>query len=120
MKNIKWIYLIFAFACLFGIVWLTPPLEGLQPAGKASLAVAVFAIIIWVTQAVEDALSGLLIVFLLAVMKATKLAEAFSGYSNTALWLIIIGFIMAGCMEKSGLSKRIALLLLTPSQKVAL
>jgi anion transporter len=116
MKNKKWIYLIFAFACLFGIVWLTPPIEGLQPAGKASLAVAVFAIIIWVTQAVEDALSGLLIVFLLAVMKATKLAEAFSGYSNTALWLIIIGFIMAGCMEKSGLSKRIALLLLNAAK----
>ena len=62
----KWPYLVLAFACVIGIVWLTPPVQGLQPAGKASLAVAVFAIIVWVTQAVDDAMSGLLIVFLLA------------------------------------------------------
>lgn len=112
----KWICLLFAFVCLFSIVWLVPAIPGLQPAGKASLAVAVFAIIVWVTQAVDDAFSGLLIVFLLAALNATKLAGAFSGYSNTALWLIIIGFIMAGCMEKSGLSKRIALLLVNAAK----
>jgi anion transporter len=116
MKDLKWLYLIFACACMFGIVWLTPPVAGLQPEGKASLAVAVFAIIIWVTQAVDDAFSGLLIVFLLAVLNATKLAGAFSGYSNTALWLIVIGFIMAASMEKSGLSKRIALLLVNAAK----
>ncbi len=112
----KWIFLVIALAAVFSIVWLVPPIEGLQPAGKASLAVAVFAIIVWVTQAVDDAMSGLMIVFLLASLKATKLAGAFSGYSNTALWLIIIGFIMAGCMEKSGLSKRIALLLVNAAK----
>ena len=101
---------------MFGIVWLTPPAVGLLPEGKAALAVAVFAILVWVTQAVDDALSGLLIVFLLAVMNATKLAGAFSGYSNTALWLIVIGFIMAASMEKSGLSKRIALLLVSAAK----
>lgn len=112
----KWIFLVFAFACVIGIVWLTPDIKGLQPAGKASLAVAVFAIIVWVTQAVDDALSGLLIVFLLASLRATNLAQAFSGYANTALWLIVIGFIMAGCMEKSGLSRRIALLLINAAK----
>lgn len=100
-----------AFACLAAILWLTPEIAGLKAAGKASLGVAVFAIIIWVTQAVDDALSGILIIFLLAVLKATSLAGAFSGYANTSLWLIVIGFIMAACMEKSGLSKRIALVL---------
>jgi len=116
MYKQKWIFILFAFVCLFSIVWLIPPVDGLQPAGKASLAVAVFAIILWVTQAVDDALSGLLIVFLLAALKATKLGGAFSGYANTALWLIIIGFIMAACMEKSGVSKRIALLLVNAAK----
>jgi solute carrier family 13 (sodium-dependent dicarboxylate transporter), member 2/3/5 len=107
----KWLGLLVAFASLAYIVWLSPPIEGLTPAGKASMAVAVFAIIIWVTQAVDDALSGLLIVFLLAILKATSMNGALAGYSSSALWLIVIGFVMAGCMEKSGLSKRIALLL---------
>jgi len=98
-------------AALLLIAFGTPAVPGLPAAAKMALAVAVFAIIIWVTQAVEDALSGLIIVFLLAALKATTLAGAFSGYSNTALWLIVIGFIMAAAMEKSGLSKRIALYL---------
>ena len=98
-------------AVLLLIAFGTPAVPGLPAAAKMALAVAVFAIIIWVTQAVEDALSGLIIVFLLAALKATSLAGAFSGYSNTALWLIVIGFIMAAAMEKSGLSKRIALYL---------
>lgn len=109
--NKKVLSIMVAFAALAAIVWLTPTVDGLKPAGKASLGVAVFAIIVWITQAVDDALSGILIVFLLAALKATTLAGAFSGYANTALWLIVIGFIMAACMEKSGLSKRIALVM---------
>lgn len=107
----KWVPITLAFACLAAIIWLTPDTAGLKMQAKAALGIAVFAIIVWVTQAFEDAISGLIILFLLAALKATSLAGAFAGYSNTALWLIIIGFIMAGCMEKSGLSKRIALLL---------
>jgi len=107
----KWAGLAAAFACLGGIIWLLPEVAGLSAAGKASLAVAVFAIVVWMTQAVDDATSGFLIVFLLAALNATSVANAFSGYSNTALWLIVIGFIMAAGMEKSGLSRRIALFL---------
>lgn len=112
MQKTKWWAIILAFAVLIGIIWATPDAPGLSPAGKKSLAIAVFAIIIWITQALDDALSGIVIVFLLAGTNATNLAGAFSGYSNTSLWLIVIGFIMAGCMEKSGLSKRIALFMI--------
>ena len=98
-------------AAMLLIAFGMPAVTGLPPAAKMAMAVSVFAIIVWVTQAIEDALSGLIIVLLLAALKATSLAGAFSGYSNTSLWLIVIGFIMAGAMEKSGLSKRIALYL---------
>ena len=47
-------------------------------------------------QAVSSALSGFMIVFLLAVSGATDLTGALTGYSNNSLWLIVIGFIMAG------------------------
>jgi sodium-dependent dicarboxylate transporter 2/3/5 len=116
MNKQKWLYLLLAFACLFGVVWLTPEVKGLTLAGKKAMGVAIFAIIVWVSQAMEDAISGLVIVFLLAAMGATKLGDAFSGYANTAVWLIVIGFIMAGCMEKSGLSKRIALILVNSAK----
>lgn len=94
----------------FGITgWVLPTPEGLPYTGKMALAVGVFAIIIWVTSAVEGAISGIMIVFLLAVTKASSVAGAFAGYANTSVWLIVVGFIMAGIMEHVGLSKRIAI-----------
>jgi di/tricarboxylate transporter len=82
MGGKKWLYLVLAFACLAGILWFMPTSAVLKPAAKASLAIAVFAIIVWVTQALDDALSALVIVFLLAALKATDLAGSFAGYSR--------------------------------------
>lgn len=94
----------------FGLVTYVAPFpESLTHEARATLGVAIFAIIVWMTQAVSQGLSGLIIVFLLAVSGATDLNGALVGYSNSSLWLIVIGFIMAGGMEKSQLSKRIAL-----------
>lgn len=107
----KWWALALALLVLFLVVYATPEVKGLTPAGKKALGVAMFAIVIWVTQALEDALSGLVIVFLLAALGACSIAVAFSGYANTSVWLIVLGFIMASCMEFSGLSKRIALIM---------
>ncbi|MHC1714184.1 MAG: DASS family sodium-coupled anion symporter [Acidaminococcaceae bacterium] len=109
MKKSQILSLLFATAILAFIVWFSPDVPGLTKAGKAALGTAAFAIVIWVTGAVEDALSGLIIVFLLAALKAGTLGNAFGGFANTALWLLVVGFIMAACMEKTGLSKRIAL-----------
>lgn len=117
MENSKFIWLVVAFLAFGAIVWALPEIQGLSHSAKVALGVAVFAIIVWVTQAVDDALSGIMIVFLLAAFKAVpKLTEAFSGYANTSLWLIVIGFIMAACMEKSGLSKRIALVMINAAK----
>lgn len=108
--------LIAAFAVLFLVIYATPEVKGLTLAGKKALGVAMFAIVIWATQALEDALSGLVIVFLLAALQASSIAVAFSGYANTSVWLIVLGFIMAGCMEHSGLSKRIALIMVNAAK----
>jgi sodium-dependent dicarboxylate transporter 2/3/5 len=105
----KLMCLLLAFI-VFGLIgWVLPTPEGLPQTGKMALAVGAFAIIVWVTSAVEGAISGIMIVFLLAITKAAKVAVAFSGFANTSVWLIVVGFIMAGIMEHVGLSKRIAI-----------
>ena len=104
-----WFWLALALAAFLAITYVVPSSEDLAPEALAALGVAVFAIIVWMTQAVSSALSGFMIVFLLAVSGATDLTGALTGYSNNSLWLIVIGFIMAAAMEKSQLSKRIAL-----------
>lgn len=107
--NRKLVWLLVAFLA-FGIVgWVLPTPVGLPPEGKMALACGAFAIIVWVTGAVEGALSGIMIVFLLALSHAAPVKIAFSGYANTSVWLIVVGFIMAGVMDEVGLSRRIAI-----------
>ena len=105
----NWIFLGVATLAFLLVRFAIPTTAALTPSAKGALAVAVFAIIVWVTQAVSDALSGFLIILLLVISSATNLAGSFAGFSNTSLWLIVVGFIMAAAMEKSGLSERIAL-----------
>lgn len=104
-----WICLSLATAAFLLITFATPSSEALPHEARAAIGTAVFAIVIWVTQAVPDALSGLMIVFLLSVSGAVSVNNALIGYANTSLWLIVVGFVMAGAMEKSQLSRRIAL-----------
>lgn len=104
----KWYGLIVALALLVLVGFLWHP-AGLPVAGRRALAVAAFAIVVWFTQSMSDAVSGITIVLLLAGLNVVNLGDALSGYANTALWLIVIGFVMAGAMEKTGLSRRIAL-----------
>lgn len=108
----KWLSIVVAFALLFLVGFLWTPPEGLSPEGQRALGIALFAIVVWFTQAMSDAVSGIFIVFLLAVTGAVSLSGSLSGYSNTSLWLIVIGFVMAAAMEKTGLSRRIALQML--------
>lgn len=118
-SNRKLLYLVLAILGFFLIGWVLPTPEGLPQTGKMALACGVFAIIVWVTGAVEGAMSGLIIVFLLAATHAATVKQAFIGYANTSVWLIVIGFIMAGVMEEVGLSRRIAIHLVALAKGVS-
>jgi len=111
--NKKLIWLFVAFAAFAIVGWVLPTPTGLPYEGKMALACGAFAIIVWVTGAVEGALSGIMIVFLLALSHAAPVKVAFSGYANTSVWLIVVGFIMAGVMDEVGLSRRIAIHLIS-------
>jgi len=108
----KWLSILVAVLLLVGVGFIWSPPEGLTVEGQRALGVALFAIVVWFTQAMSDAVSGIFIVFLLAATGAVSLNNSLSGYANTSLWLIVIGFVMAAAMEKTGLSRRIALQML--------
>ena len=109
MKTKQLFSLLLAIAAMLGIAFLVPDLPGLDAKGRAALGVGVFAIIVWVTQALDDAQSGFCIVALLVLLGAAKLGPALSGYANTGVWIVVLGLVMAAGMEISGLSRRMAL-----------
>ena len=106
-----------------------PAAPGLPAAGQVMLAVLAFAVIVWMTEALDYAVSavvvGALMIFLLAaVPDAAKPASgdmgtgaalglALSGFSNSAVALVAAACFIAAAMTATGLDRRIALLVLT-------
>jgi anion transporter len=105
---------------IFAAVLMFVPLsKGLTFAGRATLAVTLWAIVTWLTDSVPKAISGLAIPLLLMISGAfAKVPQAFSGYTNDTSFLVIGTFIFAAAMSCTGLDRRIALAMVGKTSKV--
>jgi anion transporter len=117
-----------ALAALLAIVWMPTP-QGLPPAGQVMLAILAFAVIVWMTEALDYAVSsvviGALMIFLLAYAPdaakpggadmgtGASLGLALSGFSNSAVALVAAACFIAAAMTATGLDRRIALVVLS-------
>lgn len=116
----KMVFILLALAAMLSMIYLTPEMVGLSFKGKVALGVGIFAIIVWITQALDDAQSGFLIIAFLVLFGAGKIGEALIGYSSTGVWIVMLGMVMAACMGDSGLSKRLALIIVSKIGKSAI
>jgi solute carrier family 13 (sodium-dependent dicarboxylate transporter), member 2/3/5 len=118
--------LLLGVAVLAGIL-LMPPLAGLPVAGQRMLAVFGFAVVVWITEALDYAVSAIVIAALMAFLLGTApdpskpaqllgtgagLTMAMSGFGNTALTLVAAALFLAAAMTVTGLDRRIALFIL--------
>lgn len=109
-------------------VALVPMPESLPVAGHTMLAILAFALVLWITEAVDYAVSGVLIVALMAFMlgmapdpakpaqvmgTSAALGLALGGFANTALALVAAATFLAAAMTVTGLDRRIALFVLS-------
>src|SRR5450631_2179807 len=116
-----------AVAALVAVLWLPTP-EGLSIAGQRMLAILAFAVIVWMTEALDYAVSAIVIATLMAFLlglspnpanpntllgTSAGLTLAFSGFANTALVLVASALFLAAAMTATGLDKRIALNILS-------
>jgi anion transporter len=85
----------------------------LTPAGKAALAVVVWACLIWITEAMPVGVTGILIPMLLVLTGAVgKFPQAASGFTTPVAALCLAAFIFAAIMQAAGIDRRIAIGLL--------
>src|ERR1700682_3759497 len=131
VKQPSWIAnnwgLLLAIAALV-VVLLLPTPAGLPAAGHRMLAILVFAVIVWMTEAIDYAVSAIVIAALMAFLlgfspspanpkvlmgTSAALSLAFSGFANTALVLVASALFLAAAMTATGLDKRIALSILS-------
>src|SRR5665647_1088366 len=81
---------------------------------KATLAIIVWACIVWITEAIPVGISGLMIPMLLVVTKAVpKIPEAFGGYVMDVSFLCLGAFIFGAILWSANLDTRIALTVLS-------
>jgi anion transporter len=102
-----------AWAAFFLILWVMPQPEGLTLAGKATLAVVVWACIMWIFESIPSGIAGMLIPMLLVLGGAVdKFPKAANGFSTPVVFLCLAAFLFAALMQAAGLDRRIALSLL--------
>lgn len=85
----------------------------LKPAGKAVMAVVVWACIIWITEAMPVGVTGIMIPMLLVLSGGVgKFPQAASGFTTPVAALCLAAFIFAAIMQAAGIDRRIALAML--------
>ena len=126
-KNLSRMGLPIGFLVLILLLLIPTPPE-LSTAGHRMLAILVFSVIIWMTEAVAYPVSAGIIMSLMAFLLGTApnmvnpskmlgtsgaLKMALGGFSSTALALVGAALLIAAAMMKTGLDKRIALFVLS-------
>ena len=102
-----------AWIAFFLILHVMPEPQGLSPAGQATLAIMVWACIMWVLDAIPVGVSGLLIPMMLVITNAVKpMPVAAHGFVAPVIFLVLGAFIFAAIMQAAGLDRRLALWLL--------
>lgn len=115
--------LVAAIAVLAAIILMSHP-RGLPVAGQYTLGIFAFAVIVWLTEAVDYAVSAIIIATLMAILLGVApnvanpahplgttraLTMAMGGFTNSGVVLIAAALFVAEAMKNTGLDKRIAL-----------
>jgi sodium-dependent dicarboxylate transporter 2/3/5 len=102
-----------AWGLFFFVLYAVPAPQGLSPAGKACMAVVVWACVIWVSEAIPVGITGILIPMLLVMSGSTKtFNQAVGGFVSEAAFICLIAFLLAAIIQAAGLDRRLALSLL--------
>ncbi len=86
----------------------------LTPTGQAAMGVLLFALILWMTEAIPFHITGLLGVFLLALFRVDSFKEVVSvGFGNHIFIFFVGVLILSSFITRSGLGNRISVFLLS-------
>ncbi|MCL4185893.1 MAG: anion permease, partial [Burkholderiaceae bacterium] len=101
----------------FALAWLLlpghfPGADGtpvaFSPAGRATLAMAAWMAIWWLSEAVPLEATALLPVALFPLLGIAGIAEATAPYASDVVFLFLGGFVLAAGLQRWGLDRRIA------------
>lgn len=107
-KLVKWLIVL---GCGIGIAMIPPP-EGVTRESWTLLAIFIATIIGSIVQPLTGSAMVLLGVVATAIFGSMTPKAALAGYSDPVVWLVLAAFFLSSGMIKTGLGRRIALLLI--------
>lgn len=91
------------------LILINLPFQLVSEQGDSVIAVAVWMLIWWITEAVSISVTALLPLLLFPLLKILPIADVGANYGSPIVFLFFGGFVMALALEKVNLHKRIAL-----------
>jgi sodium-dependent dicarboxylate transporter 2/3/5 len=117
ITNYKIILPIAIAFCILIIFYYLPTPQGLTHEGQVMIGILIMAAILWITEPIPLAVTGILILVIQPLLHIIPPDEVFSSFGNQAVFFLIGAFILAGAVEKHGLHRRIALKFLSYFEK---
>ena len=118
MGNKRVVKLLF-LAALVGIVFLIPPPKGLSVEGWRLAGIFVATIAGIIIQAIHEA-PLLLIAFAFTSLTVVPLKEIAVGFMDNNMWLVVTAVMLSFGFRKSGLARRVGLILVSSFGKTSL
>jgi sodium-dependent dicarboxylate transporter 2/3/5 len=97
---------------LFLVIFFLPSPAGLTENAWLVAAVAVLMVTWWATEAIPIPVTSLLPLALFPILGVTSIDTAALPYANKNIYLFLGGFLIALSIERSGLHKRLALMMI--------
>jgi sodium-dependent dicarboxylate transporter 2/3/5 len=91
------------------IIFNNLPIFLVSEKGDAVIAIALWMVVWWITEAVSISVTALLPLLLFPLMEIMPIADVGANYGSPIVFLFFGGFVMALALEKVNLHKRIAL-----------
>lgn len=110
LKYYKFVATLFLALVFYTLLDFTP--ENISVAGYRTILIFIFAAVLWATNLIPSAITGLLILVLIPALSIYPIKQTFSLFGNEPLFFILSAFIISIATEKSGLSRRVTLHLL--------
>lgn len=91
-------------------IWFMP--LDIEPTTKHGLAIAIFMVVGWMTQAMDYTVTGLIGCFLFWALGIVRFPIAFSGFANDTAWFLFSALILGVIATRSGIARRLAFMVM--------
>ncbi len=87
-------------------MWFLP--LGIEPITQKGLAITLFMVIAWITQAMDYTVAGFVGCFLFWALNVVRFPVAFSGFANDTAWFLFSALLLGVLATRSGVARRLA------------